>query len=442
MAERYDVVIVGGGPAGLMAARTIGQRGLKAALLERKHDIPKIHRSCGGVLNINEPTFGEMVRFEEEKQQFRFETLGFSIPYSGPYQNVYGFHIYSPGGRRFEFGNFEQLRRDPARNRLGVATSKEQLLRGLLEESQGAGVKVLGNTNVAAARVQAGGVVIECDDGRAFEGRMVIAADGINSRIARTLGLNRQRDFYGTSRDASLAIQGTDCPDPDGFLFMITGKGIFSMIPLAEKDCYHIYASTYRREVKPRELLEYFVTQDKTFSSWYKRSRRIDAHRTACVVSLMSPMEKPFKDNVLFIGDACWRREMSNVGSLCTGYKAGTCVADAFAKGQVNEQGLGDYFAWYGENFYAREGKRKQGGRDFTDYLTPDDIDYLASLPEEPFPHTMDIFKVVGCIGKSFGELMTRIYEERPDTMDRMIQVRENMDDDLQKRIKWGFRIA
>ena len=36
MTNAYDLIIVGAGPAGLMAAKTAGEQGLKVALLERK----------------------------------------------------------------------------------------------------------------------------------------------------------------------------------------------------------------------------------------------------------------------------------------------------------------------------------------------------------------------------------------------------------------------
>ncbi len=45
MAKEYDLIVVGAGPAGLMAARTAGEYGLKVALIERKSIITDINRA-------------------------------------------------------------------------------------------------------------------------------------------------------------------------------------------------------------------------------------------------------------------------------------------------------------------------------------------------------------------------------------------------------------
>jgi len=58
MTKEYDLVIVGAGPAGAMAAKTAAENGFSVALLERKTNITKISRACATMLAIeNEHVF-------------------------------------------------------------------------------------------------------------------------------------------------------------------------------------------------------------------------------------------------------------------------------------------------------------------------------------------------------------------------------------------------
>ena len=53
MAKKYDLIVVGGGPGGLMAAKTAAEDGLKVLLIERKKDITEINRACTQIFYID-----------------------------------------------------------------------------------------------------------------------------------------------------------------------------------------------------------------------------------------------------------------------------------------------------------------------------------------------------------------------------------------------------
>ena len=95
MTKKYDLIIIGAGPAGLMAARVAGENGLKTALLERKTDITKIRRvDGGGLIPINEYMGGEILTYSPESKRVGFPASGISLKYDGPYQDMYGFRFF------------------------------------------------------------------------------------------------------------------------------------------------------------------------------------------------------------------------------------------------------------------------------------------------------------------------------------------------------------
>ena len=98
MTKRYDLIIVGAGPGGAMAAKTAGENGLKVALLERRKNIEKITRPCNEGLLCHKYEHEEYVKFNFRDNRIVFPYHGFSIKYNGPLRSMYKFINYSADG--------------------------------------------------------------------------------------------------------------------------------------------------------------------------------------------------------------------------------------------------------------------------------------------------------------------------------------------------------
>jgi len=75
MKKTYDVIIVGAGPGGLMAAKVAGENGLKVALLDRKEKNEEIGRCCATMFAVeSDYYFGERMYFNEKKRTLCFSS--------------------------------------------------------------------------------------------------------------------------------------------------------------------------------------------------------------------------------------------------------------------------------------------------------------------------------------------------------------------------------
>ena len=439
MAKKYDLVVVGGGPAGLMAARVAGENGLKTALLERKTDITKVRRVDGSILSpVNEYTFGEILTFNPDAKRIGFPVSGFSVKYDGPHEDMFGFVIHSPGGKSFAFGDREKLKKDPLKNRKGIAIDKELLLEGLLEEAEAGGAEIFPGTNVTGIEKKKNGVVVT-GNGEQFEGSFVIAADGINSRLAHLTGINKERTFYGTHVQRLWYLEDIDIPEIAGIDFVITMYGTFYVVNSCYKGHYHVGCTSYFPEEDLNASLTKLVYEDKVYSPWFKGVKK--AGECSCVINLQSPMKEPFKDNVLFVGDATWVMESTNSVAILFGWKAANAVTLALLDGKINKEGISSYLEWWEKKAYEPYGRTEFKPIHPADFLSADDIDYLAGLIKEPLIATMDFFKLFGTIGNAYGELFPVIQEERPDIMDKIMGVADNMEELEKKARKAGYPV-
>ena len=103
--EKYDVIVAGAGPAGLLAAKALAQNGYSVAVIERKSDMKEVTRACGqSLLPPNEYFFGDLFHYNARDRRFCFPLMGLSFPYTGPVKSLHAWHMFSPGMNSMQFG--------------------------------------------------------------------------------------------------------------------------------------------------------------------------------------------------------------------------------------------------------------------------------------------------------------------------------------------------
>jgi len=161
----YDVIVVGAGPAGSIAAYECAKRGLTTLLLE-KNSIPR-EKPCGGAV---------MYR--------GIRILRGRLPRSLVEQKIYGLRFALPNGTKSEFISDKMI---------GITVFRDRFDEHLAKRAVDAGSEMMENSRVIHANTSNESALVRLQDGREFKSKFLLGADGVNSVVSRSLGLRPQR---------------------------------------------------------------------------------------------------------------------------------------------------------------------------------------------------------------------------------------------------------
>ena len=164
MQHGYDVIIIGGGPAGATAAFFLGSAGRKVLVLE-KATLPR-YKPCGGAVSAHVLkqfpfSFEQVIQTRVNAISYAFREMMVTIPFRDPSLCMV---------MRSDFDSFLLSHAD-------------------VEIRQGVRIGVVKESDEK--------VTVETVEGERFETDYLIGADGANSITAYALGLRRQKTMAG-----------------------------------------------------------------------------------------------------------------------------------------------------------------------------------------------------------------------------------------------------
>lgn len=304
---KYDVIVVGAGPAGAVASKYAAKSGARTLLIEEHASIGSPVQ-CTGLIST-----AALAECEIGEENFVLARMK-------------GAFVYAPNGEELTVrGKGERA----------YVIDRKMFDRALAGRSLDEGVEVLLKTRFTG--VHAGKIsVISNGERKEIQADVIIGADGIQSSVGRAVGLPRCEKFLsGIQFEAPYAAR-----DP-GFVEIFTGNNIapgFFAWAVPFGDMARIGLAKNPDGIAAQHYLEKLL-KHPVIASRYKGSR------TEHVVGgiPLGPPDRTVEGNVMLLGDAAGQVKPTSGGGVYMGAVCAKIAGEVAARAARKEARLEEY---------------------------------------------------------------------------------------------------
>lgn len=379
----WDVIVVGCGPAGLMAVVELKEKGIDVLGVDKKPRIDVNLRSASGFFIDGQEMNGEYIQLEhlQGKTKIVFTKCGFSVEYSSPMEGIHHTHMISNTGSHFQATS----RIKPLYHLFNPST----WLSDGYKRAKKLGVPFLTNTLAIRAKEINGGVEVTLrTEGKTFTKtcRKLIASDGLQSRIVRNLGLNKIRHFFMKGPTLEYEIINVECPLDRGDMYFFgennlgSPGGLISVPSPRGEGAYRFETMSALPGKTAYNMIEFF-TKKSPQARWFNKSEIVE--KSGAIVEVYSPMKTPHHGHVLVVGDAACYAECLYQGATMCGYMA----AQSMENELKGEKGFIEYTEWWNSTFEWNNNPQRMADYGkrvfFPRFFTSDEIDFLFNLSKK-----------------------------------------------------------
>lgn len=381
----YDVIVIGCGPAGMMACGELAKRGIKVLGIDKKPSLEVNIRTASGYCFLDQPFNAENIKRTPvgDKTELEYTDTGFKVVYGSTLEGIHHSHMFSDTGKHWQASttkkpfyhifNPHQCHADRFRwaQKMGADFLPGTLFISLIQTEKQVEVKV---------RQDGKDKRLTC--------KKLIAADGLCSKIAKITGANEARTNFGMKGPTiEYEMSGVECPHDRGDMFFF-GAGNFGgraggiiMVPSCHGDgIFRMETMSMLPASTATDLIEYF-TKEGPFAQWFKHAEIIEI--SGVVIEFFSPMITPHTGNILFVGDSAAFGECLYQSAVMAGYKGAECMEIELQ----GKKGFEQYTQWWGDHFeWVRNPKRMADYTKrvlFPRFFTVKELDFLFDLSKK-----------------------------------------------------------